>query len=86
MRHLVDTSSTQCVDADDVDLGLSAGVSREQLDQLKREAVICINESLFKRLQDMEKDYTRSRTRFGFVTALLRRIKRLLRLHTGSMA
>src|SRR5260221_2939756 len=31
----------------EVDLSLSAGVSRDQLDQLKREAVTCINETLF---------------------------------------
>lgn len=58
------------------------GLSQDQLMQLKREAVACINETLLKRLEEMEKCYTSGRTRFGFVTAMVRRLRRLLRLHT----
>jgi len=54
----VSTESTptmpQCIAGEDLDMSQSAGVSREQLEQLKRESVTCINEALFKRLQDIE--------------------------------
>jgi len=35
-------------------LELSAGLSYDQLEQLKQEAVACINETLLKRLLEME--------------------------------
>ncbi len=39
---------------DDLDLGMDVGVTQEELDQLKHDAVLAINDTLLKRLQDIE--------------------------------
>ena len=44
--------STTTLD-DDTSAGMT-GVTREELEQLKQDAVICVNESLFKKLQQIE--------------------------------
>ena len=38
---------------DDVSTG-TTGVTRDELEQLKQDAVVCVNESLFKKLQQIE--------------------------------
>ncbi|KAK2179080.1 hypothetical protein NP493_515g00009 [Ridgeia piscesae] len=84
MRSLQDYSvanfSTSGIE-DDVSTG-TTGVTRDELEQLKQDAVVCVNESLFKKLQQIEQCYTCKRTRYDFVEALIRRIRRLLKLHT----
>ncbi len=44
---------------DDTDRGmdmdsLGAGISRDELEQLKMDAIICINDTLFKKLQEID--------------------------------
>ena len=56
--HILESSvrneTLPSLEDDGADFGMSAGVTREQLEQLKQDAVTCINDALFKRLQDME--------------------------------
>jgi nuclear pore complex protein Nup205 len=52
------------------------GVSRNDIEQLKAEAISSFTDAFFKNLLDVE----RSREQKGFVDALTRRIKRLLKL------
>ncbi|CAH1799487.1 unnamed protein product [Owenia fusiformis] len=65
-----------------LDTTVQSGVGREDLEKLKMDALSCINESLFKKLQDIEQCYIRHRTRYCFMEAVVRRLKRLLTLHT----
>ncbi|XP_078583598.1 nuclear pore complex protein Nup205-like isoform X1 [Branchiostoma floridae x Branchiostoma japonicum] len=65
------------------DLMSLEGVSKDDIDQLKTDVISCLTEPLFRKLQDIEKNYTKSRTRYGFMEAMVRRIRRLLKLHTG---
>ncbi|XP_064627986.1 nuclear pore complex protein Nup205-like [Lineus longissimus] len=61
----------------------SLKVTKEEIDKLKQDAVACINDSLFKKLQEIEQCYTKNYSRYGFMEGLVRRLKRLLRLHSG---
>ena len=44
---------------DDDTSGGTTGVTRDELEQLKQDAVVCVNESLFKKLQQIEQVGTR---------------------------
>ncbi|XP_064596049.1 nuclear pore complex protein Nup205-like [Liolophura sinensis] len=88
LRRLQDISSlsSQSMREADVDPELeegTRGVTQEDIDQLKMEAVSAINETLFEKLQKIDQCFGKSRTEYGFTEALIRRIKRLLKLHTG---
>jgi nuclear pore complex protein Nup205 len=91
LRSLTGMSSSPAdvrqIDRDvDAAASQSAGVTREQLDQLRRDVVSSLSDALFTRLDSMEECYTQVRTRYGFVSALVRRLKRLVRLHAASKA
>ncbi|KAL3882663.1 hypothetical protein ACJMK2_028981 [Sinanodonta woodiana] len=60
------------------------GVSQQEIETLKQTAVSVLNESLFKKVQEINQNFCKGRTHYGFVEAVNRRIKGLLRLHTGS--
>ncbi|KAJ8032392.1 hypothetical protein HOLleu_25907 [Holothuria leucospilota] len=63
-------------------LGLSPevhGITKEDLQQLKVDSVSCLNETLLKRVLDIENKYgPMRRFRYAFVSAMIRRIRRLL--------
>ncbi|KAL5010671.1 hypothetical protein ScPMuIL_012976 [Solemya velum] len=75
-----DFESTILSDMDD----LTGGVTRKDLDTLKQVAPSVISDSLLKKLQEINQCYCKNRTHYGFDEALIRRVKRLLRLHTAS--
>jgi len=60
---------------------MNTTVTKDQLDQLKLDSLACLNETLFKKLHDMEQCYTKTRSRYGFMEAIVRRLKGLLQLH-----
>ncbi|XP_070580305.1 nuclear pore complex protein Nup205-like [Ptychodera flava] len=64
--------------------GASDGVTKEDLEQLKVDAVACLNEPLFEKLMTVDECYGKKHTRCSFVPALVRRIRQLLKLHTGT--
>ncbi|XP_045195259.2 nuclear pore complex protein Nup205-like [Mercenaria mercenaria] len=67
------------------DLGDSRQHVRQQdIDTLKQAAITVLSDSLFKKIQEINVTFCKSRSHYGFVEAVIRRIKRLLRLHTGS--
>jgi len=51
---LSDTRQCQFDDLGEVNLGRSAGVSREQLEQLRQDIRSSLNDTLFSRLHNME--------------------------------
>ncbi|XP_052809828.1 nuclear pore complex protein Nup205-like [Mya arenaria] len=59
-------------------------VRQQDIDTLKQAAVTVLSESLFKKIQEINQTFCKSRSHYGFVEAVIRRVKRLLRLHTGS--
>jgi len=63
---------------------MGQSISKDELEQLKHDAVTCINESLFKKLAEIDTCYMKSRSRYAFMGGLIRRLKRLLILHTGA--
>ncbi|OWF55575.1 nuclear pore complex protein Nup205-like [Mizuhopecten yessoensis] len=91
MRRLQDLTGTGSM-MYDTDVGatfsegdeLTRGVTREELATLKQTAVSAITESLLKKLSEINQSFCKNRSHYGFVEALIRRTKRLLRLHTGS--
>eukprot|EP00057_Strongylocentrotus_purpuratus_P025366 XP_011679840.1 PREDICTED: nuclear pore complex protein Nup205 [Strongylocentrotus purpuratus] len=57
------------------------GITQEDLKQLRLDATKCLNESLLKRVQEIESRFAaQRRTRHAFVAALARRIRRLVTL------
>ncbi|XP_077999885.1 nuclear pore complex protein Nup205-like [Glandiceps talaboti] len=64
--------------------GATDSATKEDLEQLKLDAVACLNEALFEKLQKVDSCYGKSRTLYGFVPAVVRRLQRLLKLHTGT--
>ncbi|XP_046581767.1 nuclear pore complex protein Nup205-like [Haliotis rubra] len=63
---------------------LSHGVTRDDIELLKQTAPSVISESLLKKVQEINQCYVKDRSHYSFTEAVIRRIKRLLRLHTGS--
>ncbi|WAR08429.1 NU205-like protein [Mya arenaria] len=57
-------------------------VRQQDIDTLKQAAVTVLSESLFKKIQEINQTFCKSRSHYGFVEAVIRRVKRLLRLHT----
>ena len=49
-----DVRTLQCDSSDDVNLSRTAGVSREQLQQLRQDVRTGLNDALFTRLSNME--------------------------------
>ncbi|XP_013384593.1 nuclear pore complex protein Nup205 [Lingula anatina] len=86
MRRLQENSvaGEDQVEDSSLDTSRHSGVSQEDLQHLRANAGACINETLFRKLQEIEQCYAKSRTRYGFIEALIRRLKRLLKLHTSS--
>ncbi|XP_062576584.1 nuclear pore complex protein Nup205-like [Saccostrea cucullata] len=68
----------------DIDRQLMMGVSSEDIETLKQTANSAIHDSLLKKIQKIDQEYCKSRTHYSFVEALIRRVRRLLRLNTGS--
>ncbi|XP_002740701.1 nuclear pore complex protein Nup205 [Saccoglossus kowalevskii] len=64
-------------------IGAMEGVTQEDLEQLKGDAIACLNEPFFEKTLKVDECYGKSRTRYGFVPAVVRRIRRLLKLHIG---
>ncbi|XP_074656294.1 nuclear pore complex protein Nup205-like [Tubulanus polymorphus] len=83
IRKLQDTTETR-LSIHKEKQGIDVPVTKDELNALKQAAVSCINDSIFKKLQEIEQVYTKHHTRFGFTEALIRRLKRLLKLHTST--
>ncbi|CAG5133814.1 unnamed protein product [Candidula unifasciata] len=69
-----------------VSAGLSQvalGVSRSDIDHLRSIAPSVLNEAFFKKVQYVDQSYGKQRTHYSFTEAIIRRIKRVLKLHTG---
>ncbi|KAK7476364.1 hypothetical protein BaRGS_00032364 [Batillaria attramentaria] len=89
MRRLQDPAWVQQGGGDlegvDEDLEQAAfGVTRQDLDLLKKNAPAVISETLLKKVLEINQSYGKSHTHYSFTEAIVRRIRRLLRLHTGS--
>ncbi|XP_022365934.1 nuclear pore complex protein Nup205 [Enhydra lutris kenyoni] len=56
------------------------GVSQHDIDQLQADAINAFGESLQKKLLDIEGLYSKVRSRYSFIQALVRRIRGLLRI------
>ncbi|KAF3819379.1 hypothetical protein GH733_013529 [Mirounga leonina] len=56
------------------------GVSQHDIDQLQADAISAFGESLQKKLLDIEGLYSKVRSRYSFIQALVRRIRGLLRI------
>nr|XP_022290304.1 nuclear pore complex protein Nup205-like [Crassostrea virginica] len=89
LQDLTGTSRSSLVDSDagslpDVDRQLMMGVTSDEIDMLKQTANSAIHDSLLKKIQEIDQVYCKSRTHYSFVEALIRRVRRLLRLHTGT--
>ncbi|XP_052238220.1 nuclear pore complex protein Nup205-like isoform X2 [Dreissena polymorpha] len=59
-------------------------VRQQDIEALKQAALTVCSESLFKKILEINQTFCKSRSHYGFVEAVVRRIRRLLRLHTGS--
>jgi len=62
-------------------VGLGDGVTREEIEALKRETISVLTETVLKKLVEIEQAHGKGRTRVGFIQVLVRRIKRLLTIH-----
>ncbi|BFZ24882.1 hypothetical protein BsWGS_27921 [Bradybaena similaris] len=63
---------------------VALGVSRSDIDRLRTLAPSVLNEAFFKKVQYVDQSYGKQRTHYSFTEAIVRRIKRVLKLHTGS--
>ncbi|CAG2236944.1 NUP192 [Mytilus edulis] len=61
---------------------MSKIVSREELAAFKSNVTNVVSESLLKKIQEINQSFCKNRSHYGFVEALIRRLRRLLRLHT----
>ncbi|XP_052238587.1 LOW QUALITY PROTEIN: nuclear pore complex protein Nup205-like [Dreissena polymorpha] len=59
-------------------------VRQQDIEALKQAALTVCSESLFKKVLEINQTFCKSRSHYGFVEAVVRRIRRLLRLHTSS--
>jgi len=59
----------------------SSGVSRDEIQQLKETTPRAINESVLAKLAEIEQCYSSKRTHYGYMSALSRRLKRLINIH-----
>ncbi|KAL8613661.1 hypothetical protein ACOMHN_029753 [Nucella lapillus] len=59
------------------------GVTHSDLDLLKKTVPSVITEVLLKKVLDINQNYGKRHTHYSFTEAIVRRIRRLLRLHTG---
>lgn len=89
LQDLTGASRSSLVDSDstslpDFDRQLMMGVTSDEIDMLKQTANSAIHDSLLKKIQEIDQVYCKSRTHYSFVEALIRRVRRLLRLHTGT--
>ncbi|GFS19080.1 nuclear pore complex protein Nup205-like, partial [Elysia marginata] len=60
------------------------GVSRQDIEHLKTTAPSVLNETFFKKVQHVDEHYGKERSHYSFTEAIVRRIKRVLKLHTGN--
>ncbi|XP_056015581.1 nuclear pore complex protein Nup205-like isoform X3 [Ostrea edulis] len=89
LQDLTGTARSSMVDSEadsfaNVDRQLMMGVTSEEIETLKETANSAIHDSLLKKIHEIDQVYCKSRTHYSFVEALIRRVRRLLRLHTGS--
>ncbi|KAK7106896.1 nuclear pore complex protein Nup205-like [Littorina saxatilis] len=89
MRRLQDPGWTQQGGGDMEGVGpeleeAAQGVTRGDLDLLKKTAPTVISETLLKKVLDINQSYGKSHTHYSFTEAIVRRIRRLLRLHANS--
>ena len=85
MRRMQDTPGspliipeTSVIASENVDIN----VTRQDLEKLKADAPGCLNDMMFKNLNNIEQCYSKNRTSHSFLQALIRRIRGLLHLHT----
>ncbi|KAG1674320.1 Nuclear pore complex protein Nup205 [Nymphon striatum] len=57
-------------------------MTTDEFRQFKSDVSRCIGDTLFMKLHDVEKCYIRSHSHSGFLEAVVRRVKRLVKLHT----
>uniref|UniRef100_T1JB70 Partial AB-hydrolase lipase domain-containing protein n=1 Tax=Strigamia maritima TaxID=126957 RepID=T1JB70_STRMM len=57
-------------------------ISNENLTHLKTEVLSCINETVFRKLQEIVQIHSHHNARSSFMEALVRRLKRIIRLNT----
>ncbi|KAK6985388.1 nuclear pore complex protein Nup205 [Biomphalaria glabrata] len=62
---------------------VALGVSRTNIEQLRSAAPTILNDTFFKRVQNVDQVYGQHRTHYSFSEAITRRIKRVLKLHTS---
>ncbi|RUS70866.1 hypothetical protein EGW08_021380 [Elysia chlorotica] len=60
------------------------GVSRQDIEHLRTTAPSILNEAFFKKVQHVDEHYGKERSHYSFTEAIVRRIKRVLKLHTGN--
>ncbi|KAH9505618.1 hypothetical protein Btru_056038 [Bulinus truncatus] len=62
---------------------VALGVTRNHIDLLRSMAPSVLNEAFFKKIQNVDQVYGKHRTHYSFSEAIVRRIKRVLKLHAG---
>ncbi|KAK3769775.1 hypothetical protein RRG08_046880 [Elysia crispata] len=60
------------------------GVSHQDIEHLRTTVPSLLNETFFKKVQHVDEHYGKERSHYSFTEAIIRRIKRVLKLHTGS--
>ncbi|GAB1605006.1 nuclear pore complex protein Nup205-like [Argonauta hians] len=75
--------STKDIDGDLVSNSFIASVTCEELDALKCNAPAIIGDALMKKILEINQCFGKARSHYSFVGAVVRRIRRLLRLHTS---
>lgn len=63
---------------------LGDGVTREEIETLKRESTSTLTEPFFKKLVEIEQAHGKGRSRLSFLQVIVRRIKGLLTIHGTS--
>ncbi|XP_059166343.1 nuclear pore complex protein Nup205-like isoform X2 [Physella acuta] len=63
---------------------VALGVSRNDLEHIRHAAPSIMNEDFFKKVENVDQRYGKQRSHYSFSEAIVRRIKRVLRLHTES--
>ncbi|XP_035827391.1 nuclear pore complex protein Nup205 [Aplysia californica] len=62
---------------------VALGVSRADVEHMRSTAPIVLNEAFFKKVQTVDQCFGKERSHYSFSEAIARRIKRVLKLHTG---
>lgn len=87
-KHLNDlsysASPAKVYEASPIASSLTRGISSEELETLKCNAPSVIGESLMKKILEINQCFGKTRSHYSFVEAVVRQIRRLLRLHTSN--